>query len=194
MIRHTKQWLVGFISVLALHSPLSSAAPLAERSASACQLNGIPNIDGLFIGVTADEFLRRHPTAENQPNFAGNRNPRTSRLDFPMRNGVSQGELKGINSIGHIATLDGVAYSYSVSFVDAGADYDTPLETFKNMLVARYQLPDNGWYKWRGQALRLRCADIELEVHQDHGSGHTAIGPVFFARSLHLQKIADSLR
>ena len=126
--------------------------------------------------------------------FAGNRNPRTSRLDFPMRNGVSQGELKGINSIGHIATLDGVVYSYSVSFLDAGADYDTPLETFKNMLVARYQLPDNGWYKWRGQALRLRCGDIELEVHQDHGSGHTAIGPVFFARSLYLQKIADSLR
>lgn len=194
MIRNTRQWLLGFISILALYSPLMSAAPLAASSTGACQLNGIPNIDGLFIGMSADEFLRRHPTAENLPNFAGNRNPRLSRLDFPMRNGEVLGQLKSTNSIGHIATLDGIVYSYSISFLDAGADYDTPLNAFKNMLVTRYQLPEKGWRKLRGKSLRLQCGDIELEVYQDHGAEHTAIGPVLFARNLRLYKIADRLR
>lgn len=159
-----------------------------------CDLSRVPNIDGLHLGMTVDEFLALHPTAEYDNQFGGNRNPRKGGLDFPWHDGRSTGELANIGGIGHIATLDKVVYSFAISFLDAGASYETPLKNFRDMLVARYHLPSNGWKQVGAHRSLLRCGDMELEVHQDFGAQHTAIGPVLFARNLRLAKIAERLK
>ena len=157
-----------------------------------CDLSNVPNIDGLHIGMTANDFLSVHPTAVNEP-MPGDKPPRQSRLDFPMRNGESLGHLKDTGGIGHIATLDGVVYSYAISFLDAGADYDTSLDDFKNMLIDRYRLQREGWNKAGSSSIKLQCGNIRVEVFQDHGAAHTAIGPTLFVRDVRLAKIADRL-
>ena len=166
---------------------------VTQFAQAACDLSNLPNIDGLRIGMTADEFLSMHPTAEISP-LAGDKTRRQSRLDFPMRNGEVLGVLRDTGGVDHIATLDGVVYSYAISFLDAGADYETPLNEFKDMLVKRYRLPTQGWLKASAHSVKLYCAPIRIEVFQDHGAQHTAIGPTLFVRDVSLSKIVDRLK
>ena len=67
--------------------------------------------------------------------------------------------------------------SYSLSFLDGPlATYETDLDVFKSRVLKRFQLAQNGWKQAENKYV-YQCADYRIEIYQDHGVGHTAIGP-----------------
>lgn len=67
--------------------------------------------------------------------------------------------------------------SYSLSFLDGPlATYETDLDVFKSRVLKRFQVAQNGWKQAENKYV-YQCDDYRIEIYQDHGVEHTAIGP-----------------
>ncbi|EOQ61932.1 hypothetical protein F935_02704 [Acinetobacter calcoaceticus ANC 3811] len=131
------------------------------------------NVAGLRVGQNIREFQKLHPTVK-QVVLGGN----NYQLEFA--DGVDpQIKKAGVSWVNHIAyDLDTeVINSFSLSFLDGPmASYETDLDLFKNRILNTFKVPQKGWVQKNNKYI-YQCDDYRIEIHQDYGAAHTAIGP-----------------
>lgn len=68
--------------------------------------------------------------------------------------------------------------AYSLIYNDGSyADYDTPIENFKNKLMTSSKLPINEWRLIQNKTLyRYECEDYRIDIRQDYGLGRGSLG------------------
>ncbi|MDO7214857.1 hypothetical protein Q5M47_05470 [Acinetobacter nosocomialis] len=131
------------------------------------------NVAGLKVGQNIREFQKLHPTVK--PVVLGGD---SYHLEFA--DGVdAQIKKTGVTWIDHIAyDLDSeVITSFSLSFLDGPmASYETDLDLFKSRILKNFKVPQKGWVQKNNKYI-YQCDDYRIEIHQDYGAAHTAIGP-----------------
>lgn len=131
------------------------------------------NVAGLKVGQNISEFQKLHPTVK--PVVLGGD---SYHLEFA--DGVdAQIKKTGVTWIDHIAyDLDSeVITSFSLSFLDGPmASYETDLDLFKSRILKNFKVPQKGWVQKNNKYI-YQCDDYRIEIHQDYGAAHTAIGP-----------------
>ena len=131
------------------------------------------NVAGLKVGQSIREFQKLHPTAKSVV-LGGN----NYRLEFTDGTDA-QIKKTGVTWIDHIAyDLDSeVITSFSLSFLDSPmASYETDLDLFKSRILKNFKVPQKGWVQKNNKYI-YQCDDYRIEIHQDYGAAHTAIGP-----------------
>lgn len=64
------------------------------------------------------------------------------------------------------------------------ADYDTPIETFKNSILKHSSFPKTGWVLSKDkQTYSYNCDDYKLFIKQDYGAGKGSLGAVVWVFS-----------
>jgi hypothetical protein len=64
------------------------------------------------------------------------------------------------------------------------ADFDTPIETFKNNIIKHSSFPKTGWGLSKDkETYSYTCDDYKLFIKQDHGAGRGALGAVVWVFS-----------
>ena len=142
--------------------------------AKSCEVPvGTMNVAGLKIGQHIREFQQHHPTAKTV--ILGGDN-----YQFEFAQGVdTQIKKAGVSWVQHIRydPHSKMIISYSLSFLDGPlATYETDLDVFKSRVLKRFQVAQNGWKQAENKYV-YQCDDYRIEIYQDHGVGHTAIGP-----------------
>ena len=56
------------------------------------------------------------------------------------------------------------------------ASYETDLDLFKSRILKNFKVPQKGWVQKNNKYI-YQCDDYRIEIHQDYGATHTAIGP-----------------
>ena len=124
------------------------------------------------------QFKLTHPTAEKAA-FG------SDAVHIQFKNGKSYADShdsvlqqQGVTSAMHIAInpkTDRIV-SYALNFTDGPlADFDTPLDTFKQRLQQKFTLPKQGWKK-QDNSYVYRCDDYVIDIEQDHGADRQALG------------------
>ena len=131
------------------------------------------NVAGLKVGQSIGEFQKQHPTVKSVV-LGGN----NYQLEFS--NGVdSRLKQAGVSWVQHIRydPHSKMITSYSLSFLDGPmASYETDLNLFKTRILKKFKVAQKGWIKQQNKYI-YQCHDYRIEIYQDHGIGHTAIGP-----------------
>lgn len=131
------------------------------------------NVAGLKIGQPIHEFQQRHPSAKMV--MIGKNN-----YQFEFAQGPDNAMKKaGVSWVQHIRYDPQVKkiISYSLSFSDGPvADYDTDLDVFKQRILRKFKVAQNGWKSGENK-YSYQCNDYRIEIYQDHGVGYTALGP-----------------
>lgn len=158
-------------SVLAV---LSSAAWSQACELPAAQIK----VASVGLQQSFAQFKLTHPTAEKT---AFGRD--AVHIQFKNNRGYSDStdailEQQGVTSAMHIAVnpkTDRIM-SYALNFTDGPlADFDTPLDTFKQRLQQKFTLPQQGWKK-QDNSYVYRCDDYVIDIQQDHGAERQAMG------------------
>lgn len=156
---------LGF-TIYALFSSIACAKP--------CEIPvQTMNVAGLRVGQSIHEFQKLHPTVKRVV-LGGN----SYHLEFA--DGVDpQIKKTGVSWVDHIAydRDTEVITSFSLSFLDGPmASYETDLDLFKSRIIKKFKVPQKGWVQKNNKYI-YQCDDYRIEIHQDYGAAHTAIGP-----------------
>lgn len=131
------------------------------------------NVAGLKVGQSIREFQKFHPTAKSVV-LGGN----NYQLEF-IDGTDAQIKKTGVSSVQHIRYDPDtkVITSFSLSFLDGPmASYETDLDLFKSRILKKFKVAQKGWVQEKNK-YTYQCDDYRIEIHQDYGAEHTAIGP-----------------
>lgn len=140
-------------------------------------------IGTIVLGQSEKEFLVAHPQAVSRVLPINN-----VQFEFKTPDGMDDPiRASGVTAIGHIGYNPKVKKiaSFSLSFLDSTfGDYTTDLELFKQRIVTAFGLP-NATRDWHliDNRYRYRCRDYIIDIVQDYGAEHTAVGPTVMAFS-----------
>ncbi|TCB67802.1 hypothetical protein [Acinetobacter sp. ANC 4178] len=137
------------------------------------------NVAGLKVGQSISAFQKLHPTAK--PVVLGGNN---YQLEFA--DGTDdQIKKTGVSWVQHIRYDPDTKMitSFSLSFLDGPiASYATDLELFKSRILKKFKVAQKGWVQEKNK-YTYQCDDYRIEIHQDYGAEHTAIGPTVMVLS-----------
>ena len=162
------------IALFALLTVLSSTAWSQSCELPAAQIK----VANIGLGQSFTQFKQGHPSAAKS-SFGKD----AVHIEFKNRQGHSDStdtvlEKQGVTSAMHIALnpqTDRIV-SYALNFSEGPlADFNTPLDTFKQRLQQRFNLPKQGWKK-QDNSYVYRCTDYIIDIQQDHGDGRQALG------------------
>ena len=130
-------------------------------------------VAGIYLAQDIEQFKKNYPAVKevvlpiqnHQLEFDGE-------IDQKIRN-------NGVTWISHIGynPKRKKVESFSLRFLDGTlASYQTDLDVFKTRVMKHANLPKKGW-KQQENRYKYQCNDYVVEIIQDHGAVHTAVGP-----------------
>lgn len=137
------------------------------------------NVAGLKVGQSISEFQKLHPTVK--PVVLGGNN-----YQLAFADGADlQIKKAGVSWVQHIRYDPDteVITSFSLSFLDGPmASYEANLDLFKSRILKKFKVAQKGWVQKKNKYI-YQCDDYRIEIHQDYGAEHTAIGPTVMVLS-----------